>query len=199
MGLVSLAGGDAVLALGVLTGSLIASATLGPLILGIVAQTTGHAGSLSLLGRFGLVVIAPLAAGLLLRGGRPAIARADGLLNGLSSLTGCLLLYVALSGARGGHQLLADAIASLLFVILAGLVALVARRMAGDMDAVAVLLATWLRDFAVAAALASQAFGPAAAGVAGIYGALMLFTGAATATLLRSRGAEHPFGRDQAS
>jgi predicted Na+-dependent transporter len=38
-----------------------------------------------------------------------------------------------------------------------------------------------LRDFAVAAALASQAFGPAAATVAGVYGVLMLLVGAAAA------------------
>ena len=44
-----------------------------------------------------------------------------------------------------------------------------------------------LRDFAVAAALASQAFGPPAATVAGVYGVLMLLVGAAGAELLRRR------------
>jgi hypothetical protein len=43
-----------------------------------------------------------------------------------------------------------------------------------------------LRDFAVAATLASQAFGTPAASVAGIYGVLMLIAGAlATAALRR--------------
>ena len=41
-----------------------------------------------------------------------------------------------------------------------------------------------LRDFAVAAALAGQAFGPAAATVSGVYGVLMLLLGAAGAQLL---------------
>jgi len=45
-----------------------------------------------------------------------------------------------------------------------------------------------LRDFAVAAALASQAFGPSAATVSGVYGVLILLLGAAAAQWLpRSR------------
>ena len=105
VGLISLAGGDSVLALGVLTGSLICAAILGPLLAGLLAQTAGHATSLSLLGRFALVVIAPLAVGLAIRGARPALQRSEGSLNGLSALTVCVLLYAALSGVGGGHQL----------------------------------------------------------------------------------------------
>ena len=41
-----------------------------------------------------------------------------------------------------------------------------------------------LRDFAVAAALAAQAFGPAAATVCGVYGVLVLLVGAAAAHVL---------------
>ena len=41
-----------------------------------------------------------------------------------------------------------------------------------------------LRDFAVAAALAGQAFGPAAATVSGVYGVLMLLLGAGAAHLM---------------
>jgi len=49
-----------------------------------------------------------------------------------------------------------------------------------------VLFTTGLRDFAVAAALAEAAVGPAVAGVAGAYGLLMLLAGAAAAGRLRS-------------
>jgi predicted Na+-dependent transporter len=63
VGLIGLAGGDSVLALGVLTASLICAAVLGPLLAGLLAHPSGHASSLSLLGRFSLVVLAPLAAG----------------------------------------------------------------------------------------------------------------------------------------
>lgn len=192
VGLIGLAGGDSVLALGVLTGSLICAAVLGPLLAGLLAHTSGHANSLSLLGRFSLVVLAPLAAGLAIRGKRPALERSEGFLNGLSALTVCVLLYAAMSGVAGGHQLAQAALGSLLFMITAGFVALILTRIPWALDVPAVALTSWLRDFAVAAALASQAFGSATAGVAGTYGALMLLAGAITATLLRRRATARP-------
>jgi hypothetical protein len=67
--------------------------------------------------------------------------------------------------------------------------AFVARTLAAkrDLDRTAVLLSTWLRDFAVAAVLATEAFGTRAGSVAGVYGALMLLAGAAAATIIRRR------------
>lgn len=187
VGLISLAGGDSVLALGVLTASLIAAAVLGPLLAGVLATGSGHVSSVSLLGRFSLVVLAPLAAGLTIRGLRPTLERREGSLNGLSALTVCVLLYAALSGAADGHQLAQAVLGSVLFMLAAGIVALALTRVTRSLDTSAVALTGWLRDFAVAAALASQAFGSASAGVAGIYGALMLLAGAITATILRRR------------
>jgi BASS family bile acid:Na+ symporter len=192
VGLIALAGGDAVLALGVLTGSLVASAVLGPVLAGALAPTVGHAGGLHLLGRFALVVLAPLVGGLALRGARPSFARAQSALNGLSALTVCVLLYAALSGVGGGRQLVQDTIGSLAFMIAAGALALLVTRVVGGLDRAAVGLTTWLRDFAVAAALASQAFGSRAASVAGIYGALMLLAGTMSATVLRRRVTTDP-------
>ncbi len=70
VGLIALAGGDTVLALGILTVSLVASAILGPLLAGVLAHPTGHGGWLAVLGvilrgagRFALVVLLPLALG----------------------------------------------------------------------------------------------------------------------------------------
>jgi BASS family bile acid:Na+ symporter len=185
VGLVALAGGDVVLALGVLTGSLVAAAVLGPVLAVLVAHTSGHAGGLRLLGRFALVVLVPLTGGLVLRRLLPRLADAEDAIGGLSALTVCLLLYAALSGLNGGRELLDDALGSLAFMIVAGGLAILATRLIGHADAPTVGLTTWLRDFAVAAALATQAFGPSAASVAGVYGALMLLGGAITATLLR--------------
>jgi hypothetical protein len=156
-----------------------------------LAHPVGHASSLSLLGRFSLVVLAPLVVGLAIRGLRPALERSEGSLNGLSALTVCLLLYAALSGVGGGHQLAQAALGSVLFMLAAGIVALVLARIARPLNTSAVALTSWLRDFAVAAALATQAFGAATASVAGIYGALMLLIGAITATLLRHRQTAH--------
>jgi hypothetical protein len=45
-----------------------------------------------------------------------------------------------------------------------------------------------MRDFAVAATLATQAFGPGAGTVPGVHGVLMLIGGSLAATTLRHRG-----------
>lgn len=190
VGLISLAEGDSILGLGVLTCSLIASAVLGPVLVSVLAHTHGHVTSLSLLGRFGLVVLAPLAVGLTARALTPRLSQSEGTLNGLAALTVCALLYAAISGVNGGDQVIQEIIASVAFMIVAFLVGtLVASRLAqsNNMDRTAVLLTTWLRDFAVAAVLATQAFGTTAGSVAGVYGALMLLAGAAAATFIRRR------------
>jgi predicted Na+-dependent transporter len=51
----------------------------------------------------------------------------------------------------------------------------------------AVLLTTSMRDFAIAAGLATAAFGPAAAAPLGLYGILVLIWGTAAAATLRRR------------
>lgn len=185
VGLVALAGGDAVLALGALTGSLVTSAVFGPLVAAGLGHTTGHASSTALLGRFAFVVLVPLLVGLAVRRVLPVIGRGDGALGGLSTLTVCALVYAALSGLSTGQQLPAAVLGSLAFLLASGLLALLAARLTSRADGAAVGLPVGLRDFAVAAALASQAFGPGAAAVPGVYGVLMLIAGAITATLLR--------------
>jgi len=52
-------------------------------------------------------------------------------------------------------------------------------------QATAVLLPVALRDFAVAAGIATAAFGPAAAAPLGVYGVLVLLAGSATAIIAR--------------
>uniref|UniRef100_UPI002606A210 hypothetical protein n=1 Tax=Trebonia sp. TaxID=2767075 RepID=UPI002606A210 len=60
---------------------------------------------------------------------------------------------------------------------------------AGPRAATALLLTTSMRDFAIAAGLATAAFGPAAAAPLGLYGILVLVWGTAVAGLLRRRAA----------
>jgi predicted Na+-dependent transporter len=74
--------------------------------------------------------------------------------------------------------------ASALFLALSGLPAAAWARFAAPELRITGALVIGLRDFAVAAALAVQAFGPAAGTVAGVYGVLMLLVGAAAAQLL---------------
>jgi len=184
VGLVALAGGSAVLALGALTGSLVVSALLGPVLLGALAGGTSDVAAGALVGRFALVVLLPLVAGLALRAAMPRLEHAEAELGGLATLAVVVLVYAAMSGAGEGGDLVPAAAASALFLAAAALpaaawIALAPR----DLRATGALVIE-LRDFAVAAALAAQAFGPAAATVAGVYGVLMLLLGAAAAHTL---------------
>ncbi len=187
VGLVALAGGSAVLALGVLAGSLVVAALAGPPVLGLLAQAGTDVAVGELVGRFALVVVVPLAVGLVARARFARLSEVDADLAGLASLTVVLLLYCAMSGAPGGEELVSAAAASALFLVVSGIAvaawALVAPR---DLRFTGALVIE-LRDFAVAAALAAQAFGPPAATVSAVYGVLMLLLGAAAAQLLNRR------------
>lgn len=187
VGLVALAGGDAALALAALTGSLVAAAIGGPLLVGVLADPAGGADPADLLGRFVLVVLVPLAGGLAARAMWPRLRRAEAPLAAASTLAVTALIYAALSGARGGD--IAPALAaSAAFLALSSLPALAWWRLAPREQRSAGALAIGLRDFAVAAALAGEAFGPSAAVVGGIYGVLMLVAGAVAAAALRYAG-----------
>jgi hypothetical protein len=187
VGLVALAGGSAVLALGVLAGSLVLAALAGPPVLGLLAEAGTDVAVCELVGRFALVVVAPLAVGLAARARFARLSDVDAQLAGLASLTVVLLLYCAMSGAPGGAELVSAAAASVLFLVASGIPvaawALVAPKGLRFTGA----LVIELRDFAVAAALAAQAFGPPAATVSAVYGVLMLLLGAAAAQLIRTR------------
>src|ERR1700744_3452165 len=67
VGLVALAGARATIALGAVGGSLVVSALLGPVALGVSGGASGHGGTGHLLGRFALVVIVPLIVGVAIR------------------------------------------------------------------------------------------------------------------------------------
>jgi predicted Na+-dependent transporter len=188
VGLVALAGGSAVLALGAVTGSLVVSALAGPPLLSLLAGGTDVAVG-ELVGRFALVVLVPLAVGLGARALVPNLESGERELAGLAAVSLLVLVYQAMSGASSGGELWSSALASALFLIAcvapaAAWIALApeALRLTGG-------LVIELRDFAVAAVLAAQAFGPPAATVAGVYGVLMLLAGVAAAQLLPRRPA----------
>ena len=187
VGLVAIAGGSTVLALGALTGSLVLAALAGPLLLGALAGADADVAVGELVGRFSLVVLVPLAAGLLIRAGSPGLDRAEPQLAGLATLALVVLVYAAMSGAGEGSELLEAAAASALFLAAtAALVACWVVLAPTELRATGALVIE-LRDFAVAAALAGQAFGPSAATVSGVYGVLMLLLGAAAAQWLPRR------------
>lgn len=185
VGLVALAAGDAALALGALTGSLIAAATVGPVLIGLLADTNASADASALLGRFGLVVLLPLAVGVAARTLWPRLARGEPWYAAGSTLAVVLLIYAALSGSGAGGDLLPALGASAAFLALSAVPALAAARVVSLDRRSAVAFAVALRDFAVAATLATQAFGARSATVGAIYGVLMLIAGALTTAALR--------------
>jgi len=184
VGLVALAGGSAVLALGALAGSLVVAALLGPVLLGLVAGSAADIAVGELVVRFALVVLLPLAVGLVARAALPRLKHAAGELAGLATLAIVLLVYAAMSGAGEGGDVLPSAAASALFLAGSAVPALAWAALSPAALRATGALVIELRDFAVAAALAGQAFGPAAATVPGVYGVLMLLLGAAAAQLL---------------
>jgi predicted Na+-dependent transporter len=190
VGIVTLAGADATIALGALAGSLVVSALLGPVALSALAGHTGHGGTGHLLARFALVVIAPLIAGVAVRSARPRLQRWDSEREGLAALLVAALVYAALSGTTGAHHLAGALAASLAFLVVSAALAELWRRTTPRPVAVPGALSIAMRDFAVAAALAAQAFGSAAGIVPGVYGVVMLLAGSAAAGRLARATAE---------
>jgi BASS family bile acid:Na+ symporter len=188
VGLVALAGGDAALALGALAGSLIAAATVGPGLIGLLAADAAGTDTGALLGRFALVVLLPLVVGVAARAADPRVARGGDWYAAGSTMAVVALIYAALSGNAAGDALIPALAAGATFLALSSVLAAAAARAVAPDRRSAVAFGIGLRDFAVAATLASQAFGTPAATVAGIYGVLMLTAGALAAVALRHRG-----------
>lgn len=184
VGLVTLAGADATIALGAVAGSLVISALLGPVAIGALAGQAVHGGTGHLLARFALVVIAPLVAGVAVRSAASSLRRSDPEREGLAALTVAALVYAALSAAAGAHHLAPALGAALAFLAVSTILAELWRRTTPRFVALPGSLTIAMRDFAVAAALASQAFGDGAGTVPGVYGVVMLLAGSAAAGLI---------------
>jgi BASS family bile acid:Na+ symporter len=189
VGLVALAGGDAALTLGALAGSLVGAATVGPLLVGVLAADAATADSWALLGRFALVVLVPLAVGVGVRAVWPWLARGEPWFAAGSTLAVVVLIYASLSGADVGGDLVPAVVASAAFLALSGIPAVAWARSVSGPRRPAVAFAVGLRDFAVAATLATQAFAAPAGAVGGVYGVLMLIAGALATAVLRRRSA----------
>jgi BASS family bile acid:Na+ symporter len=186
VGLVALAGGSAVLALGALTGSLVLSALAGPPTLALLAGAGADIDVGELIARFALVVLLPLLVGLAIRALVPRLAGVEDELGGLAAIIVVVLVYAAMSGSDEDAELLSAALASLLFLLVSALPVLAWIALAEHDLRLTGAFVIELRDFAVAAALATQAFDSSAASVAGVYGVLMLLLGAAATQLAPS-------------
>jgi len=179
-----IAGGDAAVCAALLVAStLITVVAAGPILSLLGASViVSPAG---LLGHLAVIIALPLAAGVALRAAwspGPALDAAVRLVTVLALL---LLLWQVAS------QIRLDSAYTRVIVALVGYVAgsaalgrvLALRAPAGQ--ATAVLLPVAMRDFAVAAGIASAAFGPAAAAPLGAYGVLVLLAGSVVALIAR--------------
>jgi predicted Na+-dependent transporter len=178
--LTGLAGGDAVLAAGLLAASTILTVLLAGPILSL-AGAHSAASQLSLLVTLALVVALPLVLGSALRSADPFGGREQALTRVLGTVSLLVLLWQVASQievrASEAGVLLA------LLAYLAGGAALgwLLARGAPAQRRTAIVLTTAMRDFAVAAGIAASAFGAAAAAPLGIYGLLVLIFGSAAA------------------
>ena len=188
----ALAGGEAALAAGVLIGSTLATVLLAAPVLTL---EVGHASfsPAGVIANLAVVVALPLAAGIALRCLVPATARflATDAAQRAASRTAIVAVaaLVALVAAEVRLSASYGAVAVALGLFLAGS-AVVGRALGARSPrpaGAALLLTTSMRDFAIAAALAAAAFGPAAAAPLGLYGVAVLIWGTAAAGALRAR------------
>ncbi|MGH2745696.1 MAG: hypothetical protein ACRDN8_25040, partial [Thermoleophilaceae bacterium] len=164
--------------------SLAASALLAPVAVPLLAE--GSPDPFELVVRFSLVVLVPLALGLALRA-RGRGRRAEPIAERAATVILAVLVYASLADVDDPAELGATALAATLFLAGSATLALLLRSVLGDRHTGPFAFA--LRDFAVAAALASQLESPGAASTAAVYGVLMLVAAAAATELLRRRAA----------
>ena len=182
--LTALAGGDAVLAAGLLAASTILTVLLAGPILSL-AGAHSAASQLSLLVTLALVVALPLALGSALRSADPFGGREQPLTRVLGTVSLLVLLWQVASQieVRSGE---AGVLLALLAYLAGGaLLGWLLARGAPAERRTAIVLTTAMRDFAVAAGIAASAFGAAAAAPLGIYGLLVLIFGSAAAYAAR--------------
>jgi predicted Na+-dependent transporter len=188
----AIAGGDVALAGGVLIGSTIVSVFVaGPILAFETPGASLHPWHII----FNLLVIvaAPLAAGVAVRSLTHIPPRIETLASTTSTLAVAGLVALVAAEVHLSRQYLPVFLAIVVFLIGS---AIIGRSMGlgrGRRTMKALLLTTSMRDFAIAAALATAAFGPAAAAPLGIYGVTVLIWGTGSAGYMRAHQARpHP-------
>ncbi|MGF7235046.1 MAG: hypothetical protein ACQSGP_08815 [Frankia sp.] len=192
--LAALAGGMAAGAAAVLMGSTVASVFLAGPVLHVVAGSGGGFSNTRLLLSLLRIVAAPLAVAALVRWRLPSpmVPLADAASSAVGSTAVLVLIWLVSAETHLGSGYLRAGLALLLYLIgSAALAAVLTLGMSGP-RAVSLLLPIAMRDFAIAAGIATAAFGSAAAGALGLYGVLVLLFGAATARIARLTAAKPP-------
>jgi predicted Na+-dependent transporter len=186
-----MAGGEATLSAGVLIGSTLTTVVLaGPVLRLEAGPGASGISPAGIIVNLAAVVALPLAAGIVVRWRLPeAAASRVERPAGLAALVTVALL-VALIAAEVHLSARYVSVGLALAAFLAGSACLgwLLGLRCGPAPRAALLLTTSMRDFAIAAGLATAAFGASAAAPLGLYGILVLVWGTAAAGFLRGRG-----------
>jgi BASS family bile acid:Na+ symporter len=182
--LTGLAAGEVALAAGLLVASTAATVLLaGPIL--AIAGARSSASQLGLLTTLALVVALPLVAGSAVRTIDPLRGREQHLIRVLGTISLLVLLWEVASQL---HLRASDArvvIALLLYLTAGAVLGWLLAIGTASRRRTAIVLPTAMRDFAVAAGIATSAFGAAAAAPLGIYGVLVLVFGTVAVYAIR--------------
>jgi len=193
-----IAGGDAAVCATLLAASTIITVVAAGPILSLLGASV-IVSSAGLLGNLALVIALPLAAGVAVRTAWSPGAALDAAVRLVTVLALLLLLWQVASQIRLDSAYTRVIIALVVYVAgstaLGGILAL----RAPPAQATAILLPVAMRDFAVAAGIATAAFGPAAAAPLGAYGVLVLLAGSLAAIIARRRPMPDPTAQEGAA
>ena len=180
----AMAGGQAAAAAVILIGSTLLSVVVaGP----ILILEAGHASikPLHLIANLAVVVLLPLAAGVTLRALYHVGAGRERVTSSVTTFTLAGLVALIAAEVHLSTSYIGVLGASIVFVLASAGVGRLLGLQARDSLVTPIVLTTSMRDFAVAAGIATSAFGPTAAAPLGLYGIVVLVWGTVVAGTLR--------------
>jgi predicted Na+-dependent transporter len=182
----SMAGGDAALAGGVLVASTIATvAVAGPVLAAESAGASIHPWHIVV--NLLLIVAVPLAVAIVVAASIRLPPRIDAMASSVSTLSVAALVALVASEVRLSRHYLVVLVAVVLFVAATAVVGRILGLRTRPAVMKSIFLTTSMRDFAIAAALATAAFGATSAAPLGLYGVVVLVWGTGSAGFMRSR------------
>jgi predicted Na+-dependent transporter len=186
----AMAGGDVALAGGLLVGSTVLTVLLaGPI---LAAEASGTAlNPWHILVNLLCIVALPLGAGVAVRGTLQPSRRVIDAASTVSMLSVAALVALVASEVHFARPYLSVLVAVVAFLVVSAGVGLLVGRGGAPPVRGALLLTLSMRDFAIAAGLATAAFGPAAAAPLGIYGIAVLLWGTGAAGFIRAGDASN--------
>jgi predicted Na+-dependent transporter len=183
---VGVAEGDTASASGLLIGSTLLTVVMAGPVLSLLGGSQGAGVDVTaVLENLALVIGLPLLVGLALRNRLPASPAREQIQERAPVVLGAILVGLVASEIHVSRAYVGVLGALVAFVAASTVLGLVLGRGAETGLARATLLTTAMRDFAVAAGIATAAFGVGAAGPLGVYGVLVILWGLAVAAFLR--------------